>query len=197
MPQTIDFKEGAKRWRAVIRNRHLLARNIALQLRETTLGVKKDEPAKYDRNRVSPLRDQLRESATDEFKKRRRGDPGPLRIVTGLLLRSYYGGKAPLYSPWPLNFYERGLKSQDLGFLQYFSLKTPDGAAAVSRWGSRAPYAYVHEEGVGVTQRRYFAPAIREALPEFRARSAKLTHQYTISRLWGTPSKLKRPPLKR
>lgn len=192
----ITIKEGIRRWRTIIRHRGYLARELALELRATTLDIRPGEKEHF-RSADSWLHTKLRDSAGDPKKERDRDDDGPLRIVTGLLLRSYFGGKPALQSPWKLDKRERKRATADWGYLQYFAVKTADGAAASMRWGSRSPYARVHEYGIGQVERAYFEPAIKDALPEYRNRVANITHFYVYSKLWGHRQRAKRAPLKR
>lgn len=192
--KTITFEQGAELYRHARKWIPLIAEDVGVSLRDVVL---KDADTTPDYSYFGflahdgYLRAQMRTSFMDEKKRRDIDDHGPLRIVTGMLLRSFFGGTESLPGFWPLDEDERSRVHQDEG---YFSSRLTGRGARVS-WGTRTWFAHVIE--FGAQKRRAYAPfrnAVSNALPVWQIRSRKIVHTEITRLLWGQlPSRSELP----
>lgn len=201
MGQTTTFAGAYARYSKLIKKKASakIAKRMVKQFRRDTWGLPWYGGAIGDPPRkASPmLMGHLRNAYNDAERDRDPDDPGPLRIVTGALLRSFWGGTDNMGSPWKERDYQQG----DQGHLKVTRAQGPNEATARLSFGSLLHYASENEYGTAspedpgwdgegpsfadaslekgtVPPRPYFFPAMEEVEPYWRRRLGSILYDH-------------------
>lgn len=180
----MTFKQAAKRWKKLTHKQAAakIAKRIAKQFRLDFWGIHW-----YGGNTGDPPRkahDEVMFYWTNAFKDRFRERyknpqyvPGlPVRIVTGALLRSYWGGEGATGSPWEFEDYQQG----DQGYVSVKKRQTDSMGTATMSFGSRLFYAYDLEFGGEEVSYAHFFPAVNDIEPIWRRRIPSIMYDHVM-----------------
>ena len=170
----ITFAQAATNWGRLHRSMTAFAKNQAKTIPGRAATA----------SRTKYMRDAIR----DKRRRRRKDDTGPLRIVSGRLLRALTARKAPYSSNrWP--------QLEAVGVDEaYRKITVTSSLMTVSvdlEFGPVTDYARVHEEGHTNAQRRikarpYFFPGVKVGMKKWRKVTVSKLHVHVLGKLWGS-----------